>query len=172
MVAPVRSDSAQSAQAPPVVGEPKARVPGTAEIWLLGCAAGCAVAVGTVVAQWFFYNYLLQTNGVRLVGPIVAGVLTLIFTQQMMEASRRRRLQTMHRFQIIAEMNHHIRNSLQMISYQSFSADAAAAERLKDAVDRIQWVLQEVLPGVHDGDMVARKPSQSEHSANDEQRTA
>ena len=81
-----------------------------------------------------------------------------------MAASRRRRLETLRRFQIIAEMNHYIRNSLQAILYQSYSVDEAAAVRLKDAVDRIAWVLEEVLPAVHDGGHWEKPPDDDQPS--------
>lgn len=67
-----------------------------------------------------------------------------------MAASRQRRLATLRRFEIVAEMNHHIRNSLQTILYQSYTLDEDVAARLKDAVDRIQWVAERVLPDVQD----------------------
>jgi signal transduction histidine kinase len=127
------------------------RVPPTWESWAVALGASCAVFGITFAIQWFIYHDLLGQTEFHAVGVSVASVLTFIFIQRMMAASRRRRLETLRRFQIIAEMNHHIRNSLQAILYQSFSVDDAAAARLKDAVDRIQWVLEEVLPAVHDG---------------------
>src|ERR1051325_9104679 len=127
------------------------RVPAPWESWLLGFAAGCAVFVATFAVQWFIYIYMLGHSDFHFVGVGVASVLTFIFIQRMMDYSRQRRLETLRRFQIVAEMNHHIRNSLQTILYQSYTLDDEVATRLKDAVDRIQWVLDRVLPAVHDG---------------------
>jgi hypothetical protein len=49
--------------------------------------------------------------------------------------------------QVIAEMNHHIRNALTPIS---LSADAIENRQLvrviSDGVDRIDWALREILP--------------------------
>ncbi len=130
------------------------RVPSRLEIWSIAFAMGCAVCVGSLAVQWAIYNVWLGDPGqLRLLGPIVSGLLAAAFTERMMWQSRRRRLATLRRFQIIAEMNHHIRNSLQMISYERLSADEGAAVRLKEAVDRIQWVLEQVLPRVQDGNI-------------------
>ncbi|MGO9405213.1 MAG: hypothetical protein ACLPVW_17250 [Terriglobales bacterium] len=54
---------------------------------------------------------------------------------------------TLARMQVIAEMNHHIRNALAPIS---LSADAIENQQLiraiSEGVDRIDWALREILP--------------------------
>src|ERR1051326_8881573 len=141
------------------------RVPAPWESWLLGFAAGCAVFVATFAIQWFIYVYLLGHNEFHFVGVSVASVLTFIFIQRMMDHSRQRRLETLRRFQTTSEMNHHILNSLQTILYQSYTLDDDVATRLKDAVDRIQWVLDRVLPAVHDGGKRGKSPDDSSERA-------
>ncbi len=76
-------------------------------------------------------------------GGVVAGVLAYKLLRQ--ERERRRRLRA--RVETISEMNHHVRNALQMISLSTHSA--ADQERLgimREGVERIQWALREVLP--------------------------
>jgi signal transduction histidine kinase len=142
------------------------RVPAAWESWLLAFAAGCGVFVATFAIQWFIYGYLLGHNEFHFVGIAVASVLTFIFIQRMMDHSRQRRLETLRRFRIIAEMNHHIRNSLQTILYQSYTLDDEVATRLKDAVDRIQWVLERVLPEItDDGEKRGKSPDDSSERA-------
>ena len=126
------------------------RVPAVWESWCLAFIASCAVFACTFAIQWFIYSYLLGHGEIHMVGVSVASVLTFIFIQRMMAASRQRRLATVRRFALVAEMNHHIRNSLQTILYQSYTLDDDVAARLKDAVDRIEWVLERVLPDVND----------------------
>jgi len=50
----------------------------------------------------------------------------------------------------IAELNHHIRNALQVIKFLGVqnrsSLDAAQLQLINDSVDRIEWALREVLP--------------------------
>ena len=142
------------------------RIPAPWESWLLAFAAGCGVFVATFAIQWFIYGYLLGHTEFHFVGVSVASVLTFIFIQRMMYHSRQRRLDTLRRFQIIAEMNHHIRNSLQTILYQSYTLDDDVATRLKDAVDRIQWVLDRVLPAMtDDGEKRGKSPDDSSERA-------
>jgi hypothetical protein len=141
------------------------RVPARWKSWAIGLAAGSAVFLATFSTQWFIYNYLLGQDEFHWVGVSVASVLTFIFMQRMMARSRQRRLATLRRFQAIAETNHHIRNSLQTILYQSYSMDSEVAARLKDAVDRIEWVLEQVLPAVHDDGGKGKPPDDSSERA-------
>jgi|SRR6185312_5781872 len=47
----------------------------------------------------------------------------------------------------IRAMNHHIRNSLQAISYAPHTEPAEQVELIREAVDRITWALTDILPG-------------------------
>ncbi len=76
-------------------------------------------------------------------GGVVAGVLAYKLLKQ--ERERRRRLRA--RVGTIAEMNHHVRNALQMISLSTHSAaDQERLRIMREGVERIQWALREVLP--------------------------
>jgi hypothetical protein len=49
----------------------------------------------------------------------------------------------------IAELNHHIRNALQVIKFlggQRSGLDAVQLQLINDSADRIEWALREVLP--------------------------
>ena len=49
---------------------------------------------------------------------------------------------------MIRMMNHHVRNSLQVISFAtSVPQQEEVARKVRDAVERIEWALREVLPG-------------------------
>jgi len=78
-----------------------------------------------------------------LIGALVAQVVLLY---------RQRQQQAQARVQRIAEMNHHVRNALQVITYWSLAEkEKRQVELVQDAVNRIQWALREVLP--RDSDM-------------------
>jgi hypothetical protein len=82
--------------------------------------------------------YLVIAND-ALVG-IGVGVLVLFY-------ERRQRQSLIRKLEIIRLMNHHVRNSLQVISFATLAPQQELAIELKDAVDRIEWALREVLPG-------------------------
>src|SRR5580704_13872837 len=54
------------------------------------------------------------------------------------------------RMHTIAELNHHIRNALQVIKFwgaqQRPGLDAMQLQLINDSVDRIEWALREILP--------------------------
>ncbi|HYY68988.1 MAG TPA: hypothetical protein VE734_04600 [Terriglobales bacterium] len=68
------------------------------------------------------------------------------------ELKRQRQL-----MKIVADMNHHIRNALQVIVSRSFlsMADSAVVEDIRQAVQRIDWCLREILPNA--GETPAKK---------------
>lgn len=85
-------------------------------------------------------DILIASNGLT---GIVAGF--LFYTLSNQERARRRLVQ--QRLQIIAEMNHHIRNSLQVIKYATAAQTRAdSVELIHSSVERVEWVLREVLP--------------------------
>jgi len=51
---------------------------------------------------------------------------------------------------IIEQMNHHIRNALQVIVYRMDpqTRDSQELRDIRDSVDRIDWALREILPAV------------------------
>ena len=76
-----------------------------------------------------------------MVGLVAAGLFYLY--------GRSRRKQVLRRLETIADMNHHIRNALQVIAGSHYLGDhEKAVAAIEDAVERIQWALREVLPKV------------------------
>lgn len=83
--------------------------------------------------------------GSALVG-IVAGGLFLYVTRH--EKAHREAVR--ERVKTIAELNHHIRNALQVIklcgTQAESSLDGRQLQLIKESADRIEWALREVLP--------------------------
>src|SRR6476620_3392597 len=70
-----------------------------------------------------------------------AGLLVLFY-------ERRQRQNLIRKLEVIRMMNHHVRNSLQVIDFASYAPQKEAhTEKVRDAVERIEWALREVLPG-------------------------
>jgi hypothetical protein len=86
-------------------------------------------------------------------------VIASIFSYLLMIYEKRRRMILARRMAIVAEVNHHIRNALTAIIYStSVRRDQSLQSTLKDATDRIDWVLTTVLP---DGDGRLKWPVQT-----------
>jgi hypothetical protein len=71
---------------------------------------------------------------------IVLGCVVLLY-----EKRRRRSLEA--RLKVIREMNHHVRNALQVLSYGAMrQEDQKMKTMMSESVARIDWALREVLP--------------------------
>jgi hypothetical protein len=86
-------------------------------------------------------------------------VVAAVFSYLLMIYEKRRRMILARRMAIAAEVNHHIRNALTAIVYStSVRHDQPLQSVLKDATDRIDWVLNTVLP---DGEETLKWPVQA-----------
>src|SRR5438270_10725907 len=72
---------------------------------------------------------------------------------------RRRERELIKRLRVIELMNHHVRNALQPVMYISYSQDQQQQlNTIRNAVNRIDWALREILPGTPQAD--SSPPSQ------------
>jgi hypothetical protein len=88
-----------------------------------------------------------------------------LFWQMSREAKAHRDL-VAERMKTIAELNHHIRNALQVIKFLGGKSrtglDDMQLQLINDSVDRIEWALREVLPRYPIGNIST--PLQGEHA--------
>jgi hypothetical protein len=110
------------------------------------------------------YDLLAISN---LLTGIVAGA--LFWQARRRDIERRRFIR--ERLRTISEMNHHIRNALQVISLYSYKEhDEQTVKDLGRAVNRIEWAVSEVLPAEllgHPPDPQARPWETKPHGARD-----
>lgn len=89
------------------------------------------------------FDLLALSNG--LTGLVAAG-----FLWQAQRRAEERQRYLHQRLKTIEEMNHHVRNALQVLSYFATHPDAAANEKnakvVRESVERIEWALREILP--------------------------
>jgi signal transduction histidine kinase len=113
---------------------------------------GAAVGVGIVsfLATELMHYLLVPDIGrshERLLAEGFSALLVSLLTAKLVQITRERHRLTVARMQVIAEMNHHIRNALSPVS---LSLDATEDQHLNrvisEAVDRIDWALREILP--------------------------
>jgi hypothetical protein len=82
---------------------------------------------------------LIEIIDDALIG-VGVGLLVLLY-------ERRQRQNIIRKLEVIRLMNHHVRNSLQVISFAASVPQQEELGNLRDAVERIEWALREVLPG-------------------------
>lgn len=92
---------------------------------------------------------LLHKTGLHFVGSVLAGVLTFVLALRWQLAIRERGVEMLQRFETIGQMNDRIRNALQAIECATYATNPQATEPVRNAVDVIEGVLQEVLAEAH-----------------------
>jgi hypothetical protein len=114
--------------------------------WLLGI-----VAAAVFFAIDDFLDHLMlrltSANVALEISDTITALLIGALVAQLVLLHQQRQQQAQARVQRIAEMNHHVRNALQVIAYWSLAdKEMRQVELVQDAVNRIQWALREILP--------------------------
>jgi hypothetical protein len=126
------------------------QIPSYALIWLISVFAAVSVFSIAILLQWLIYDDWMHRNGpTRLVGSVLALVLTFLFTLRWQLAKRHQKMEVLRRFEVIRGMNDRIRNSLQAIECLVFVTHPHVTDPVRDAVDAIENVLQELLNETH-----------------------
>lgn len=91
--------------------------------------------------------HIASANVALEISDAITAILIGAMVAQLAVLYRQRQIQAAARLQRIAEMNHHVRNALQVITYWSLAEkEKQQVGLIQDAVNRIQWALREVLP--------------------------
>ena len=85
---------------------------------LVGCAVGALIFVGGGVLDWFVTRQYLPPISLMLAGAAVALAVGLLVFQILTDIQERYQAM-LDRLRRIAELNHHIRNALQVIAYHN-----------------------------------------------------
>lgn len=150
---PVMAEAGKPQTSPPV--PPLA--PQGRESWLFRASrlefASIAIAVALLIfsvgewLDWLVLDKVLPFRTMVAADGVVAALAGLLLFKVLADARRRHREMLRH-METIAEMNHHIRNALQVIAYHNVShpSSGQAVDQVGEAVERIEWALREVLP--------------------------
>ena len=98
----------------------------------------------------FLDHLMLRLTSVNValeISDAITAIMIGALVAQLVLLYQQRQQQAQARVQRIAEMNHHVRNALQVIAYWSLAdKEMRQVELVQDAVNRIQWALREILP--------------------------
>ncbi len=117
--------------------------------WLVAIVFGVLMFICSLVLDLVFL-YTHESTGLTVsVSDALAGVVAGLLVWRLMALQADRQRRTDERLRIISDMNHHVRNALQVISYSvKTSRGQQELDEITASVDRIQWALREVLPKV------------------------
>jgi hypothetical protein len=143
------------------------QIPSVTSVWFLAVVCGFGVFFAALALQWLIYDDWMHRSGpLRIVGSALATVLTFIVVMRWQSAIRDRKIEMLRRFETIKWMNDRIRNALQAIECITYAADPKATESVRNAVDAIEVVLNDVLIVSHPAPEAATRsaiqPSQPE----------
>lgn len=114
---------------------------------LVAIGFGLLMCLCSLALDWALLRHHEGPAITIMASDALAGGVAGVLVYKMLQYGRERRRMVEQRLQTISEMNHHIRNALQVIS---FSAHASKSKNelaeITESVDRIQWALREILP--------------------------
>jgi hypothetical protein len=125
------------------------------------------IVVCLICAVGYGFDRLLLKEGVPrfdvllLANALTGLVAAALFLQARARAQEKERLLE-QKLETIAEMNHHVRNALQVVAFYGIKCDDNQAGKLiNESIARIEWTLKEVLPRGWDLGPQAEDPEMS-----------
>ena len=114
---------------------------------LLTLVAAILVFFSGATLDWLVFHERESRIFAVGISDVLAGVVAGVLVYRLLQYERDRRRALRQRLEIIADMNHHVRNALQVISLSAYSSnDRRQLDAIKESVSRIQWALREILP--------------------------
>ncbi len=119
--------------------------------YILGVTLAALVVTGSGA---LFSRWLVDTRYPSMSGWIHGSFMLLIvggLVYTLLRYENVRRAANIHRFRIVAECNHHIRNALQTLIFNNegtIQQESLGISKIADSVRRIELTLYEVLPKV------------------------
>lgn len=109
-----------------------------------------AVGLASFVVTELMHHLLVPDIGrirERWLAEGLSAVVVALLTAGFIHQADKRREAALLRMQVIAEMNHHIRNALAAIALSTDTIqDQQSIRVISESVDRVEWALREVLP--------------------------
>jgi hypothetical protein len=116
------------------------------QLRMLAIGLGIAVFVISLALNFVFYKEGVFPITSFAVSDGVAALACASLFVQFLNSTIERRRAVRRRLRIIAEMNHYIRNALDVIQMSAHTThDANAIAAINDAVSSIDWTLREIL---------------------------
>lgn len=120
---------------------------GRKTLWLVAIA----FAFVSFFSKEILYVFIVSDVGrrdERYLAEAISSVLLGFLLGKFLESAYELRQSMVARVQVAAELNHHIRNALQVIAFHCREQEMPqqAIQQIRDSVNRVDWALREVLP--------------------------
>jgi hypothetical protein len=115
--------------------------------WLLGLLFTGFVFLSNAGLDFYMLHHHESTLATVEISDIISALVAGALFLKVAQLRRERQRAIQQRLEIISDMNHHIRNALEIISLSAHtSTDQVHVAQIRDSVDRITWALKEILP--------------------------
>lgn len=82
------------------------------------------------------------------ISDAISSVVIGALSYRVFRLQQQRRNYVRQKLEVIADMNHHVRNALQVISLSTHGSDQEQITAIRESMNRIQWALRELLPKI------------------------
>lgn len=116
-------------------------------IWVKSVLTFACVTIAGLIADQFLRREGISRIDLLILSDVLVGLVaaSLVFVLSVYHTHQAKLVED--RLRVIGEMNHHIRNALQVIEYHAWTTKGEQEiASMHQAVSRITWALQEVLP--------------------------
>lgn len=128
--------------------------------WLIAVLAvliGLLSITSSIALDWLIHNLVRPVYA----SDILEGAVAAVVSGAIMVRMQSRRRELLSRIQIVEDVNHHVRNALTAITLSSsLRRDPELNAQVKEACDRIDWVLNSALSQTVNGS--GARPMQSD----------
>ncbi|MGZ4837851.1 MAG: hypothetical protein ACXVZR_04820 [Terriglobales bacterium] len=119
----------------------------TRRLWLIAGTIGLMMFLGSVGLDVLLLEHEAGVGMVVSNALVALLAASLVYTLLAFGRTQRRRV--IERMDALQEVNHHIRNALQALSFTAGTMkNTKEGDTINEAIQRIQWALHEVLPKV------------------------
>ena len=115
---------------------------------LTAVAAGVAAGIIEYLIHTTVTKLALPGQFVAVLDSTIAAIIAAICVYVVLAAARARRIALLQHLRNVAELNHEVRNALQMIVYSKYLAPQEQAEAVLKSVNRIERTLKHLFPAV------------------------
>jgi hypothetical protein len=115
---------------------------------LFATLLGSLVFGAGLVLDVMMLHWGLAGSDALVVSNLLTGVVAGIACWMLMIREREQRDEAVQRLHVISDMNHHVRNALQVIVYYCSQMEQEPRSETEHAIERIKWSLTAVLPQV------------------------
>jgi hypothetical protein len=109
-------------------------------------AVGSAIAVLSSLTDQVLVHYNVPGATGMVKWNVAAGLLSVLLTWKLLRWSRERNELLRERERVAMQLNHEVRNAIQVISLNDFHKSGAATTDIKLSVARIERALDEYMP--------------------------